>query len=306
MPEPVSVTAIVTSPAAGSADTLMRPLGERRPGLAGERRDVALGGRGLPVPRLDPRQVEQLVHQALHAVRVVQDRAGEALRLRIGLPPDFGGERLRVPRDGREGRFQLVRYVGDEVPAHRLEPPHLGHVADDEQRAAVRQGPAGDEEAASGATTPSAIVLISAAVSSRSRRRSANRWSSCSCMARSATLCWAISGTRESGNVGARPAAIACAAAASWVSGFATSRDRSQASAPAVARAASPARATARCTVPTRASTAASVVDTRTAARPGDAARTATYMRRSLVDSLSRAPRPTPSAKACCTSGRMR
>ena len=125
-------------------------------------------------------------------------------------------------------------------------------------------------------------------------------------MARSATTCWATSGTRASGNSGRRPFAMALAAEPSCTSGRATSRETIQASTPAPSTAANPASATALCTAPSCASTAARVVESRTIASPGGPPRSATYMRRSLVDALSRLPRPSPLASACCTSGRMR
>jgi hypothetical protein len=60
------------------------PPGERRPALARHRRDVHLAQRGVPVPGLDAREIQQVVDQALHAAGVAQDRTHEALR-RFGI-----------------------------------------------------------------------------------------------------------------------------------------------------------------------------------------------------------------------------
>ena len=39
-----------------------------------------------------------------------------------------------------------MRHIGDEIAAHRLEAPQIGNVAEHEQRPAVREHAAGDEE----------------------------------------------------------------------------------------------------------------------------------------------------------------
>ena len=66
--------------------------------------------------------------------------------------------------------------------------------------------------------------LSFAALSARSRRSSPNRWSSCSCMSRSARTRSSMSGIPERGKRGAAPCAIARAAWVMSVSGCAIDR----------------------------------------------------------------------------------
>ena len=67
------------------------------------------------------------------------------LRIVVEEPPRGLGvgrvaqQRLGVARDRRERRLELVRHVGDEVPADRLEPADLGEVVQHEHGAAGGQ-----------------------------------------------------------------------------------------------------------------------------------------------------------------------
>src|SRR5207302_2693279 len=73
------------------------PVSKWSPGFAGNGRGVyGLGGR-LPAARLDAREVEEIVHEPLHAARVAEDGLSKLLALcsRAHLPR----ERLGVPRD---------------------------------------------------------------------------------------------------------------------------------------------------------------------------------------------------------------
>src|SRR5207249_704151 len=54
-------------------------IGKRRPGLAGNGREVYGLGGGLPAARLDAREVEEIVHEALHAARVAEDGLSKPL-----------------------------------------------------------------------------------------------------------------------------------------------------------------------------------------------------------------------------------
>src|SRR5881394_1775590 len=96
-----------------------RTLCEGAPRLTRGGIDADVAWLGLPAARFDTRQVEQIVDETLHAVRVVDDGLREAGRLGV---ERLGGERLRVPGDGGQWRFQLVGHVGNEVAPDRLEP----------------------------------------------------------------------------------------------------------------------------------------------------------------------------------------
>ena len=89
----------------------------------------------------------------MHPARVAQNGSGEAL----GLSPRarFGRERFGIPRDRGERRLELVGHVGDEVAPHSFQASQLGHVADHEEPAPVRQPAAGDEQRA-----PAALELM--------------------------------------------------------------------------------------------------------------------------------------------------
>ncbi len=99
---------------------------------------------GLPAPRLDSRQIEEVVDQQLHPVRIGEDRL-EELAFRLCLGP-FGEKGLGVSRDARERGLELVGDVGHEVPANRLEPPDLGLVVEHQDRAPRRQWPGADDD----------------------------------------------------------------------------------------------------------------------------------------------------------------
>ena len=47
----------------------------------------------------------------------------------------LGEQRFGEQAERADGRLQLVADVGDEVAAHGLEPPALGHVVDDAEGA---------------------------------------------------------------------------------------------------------------------------------------------------------------------------
>ena len=112
-------------------------LGRSLEDLARSARDLDLGGHRLPASGLDAREVEKVVHEPLHAPCIAEDRGQEAAsRLRIRL---VGEQRLGVARDRGERRLQLVRHIGHEVAAHRLQPPELGEVMHHQHRAPGRQ-----------------------------------------------------------------------------------------------------------------------------------------------------------------------
>ena len=90
----------------------------------------------------------------------------------------------------------------------------------------------------------------SAADSACSRRSSSKRSPSCRCIWRSAWTSASMSGTPERGNRGGEPAAIARAAAAMAVSGWAIERPATSASTAPTRRASSAAPATACCARP--------------------------------------------------------
>ncbi len=122
------------------------PRLERAPDLFDQRRQrYALRAR-RPGARLDAREVEQVVHQLLHAPRVGQHLRHEiAAYLRRHV---LAGEGLRVAANHGERRLQLVRHVGHEVPPDRLEPPQPGDVVQDQHGAAPGERMGGEQHAA--------------------------------------------------------------------------------------------------------------------------------------------------------------
>ncbi len=136
----------VTCPRGELNPPLARPVGERGPRFAGEPSHVHQLRMRLPAARLDARQVQEIVHEAMHPARIAQYGPGEALDL--GSRARLGRERFGVSGNGREGCLELVGHVGDEVATHGLEASQLGHVADHQQPASVRQRAPGDEQRA--------------------------------------------------------------------------------------------------------------------------------------------------------------
>ena len=96
-------------------------------------REIDLLPLQLELVRLEARQLEEILDQVLQALRVSDDDVGEPLgRLRIWVLERGVTERLGGGADGGDGGPQLVRDVGDEVAAQRLESAQIGHV--DEHR----------------------------------------------------------------------------------------------------------------------------------------------------------------------------
>src|SRR6266567_2993062 len=130
IPEPVSATATLTPPPLSrSTDTLMRPPGGVwRSALSNRFVKTwrsASGSAVTPPPAVaatvnSTRASRARSANAAHAVRVVQNGAGEALGF---LARVFRGERFGVPGDGGEGRLEFVGHIGDEVPADGFQPP---------------------------------------------------------------------------------------------------------------------------------------------------------------------------------------
>ena len=105
---------------------------------------------------VEPRQAQQVAHQALHPQRVPADDLEEAPDLRgfgplIALIRALIEQRLDVAADSRERRAQLVRDVGDEVTANAIGAAEIGDVVHDEHRAGRawrldRRAPRHDDE----------------------------------------------------------------------------------------------------------------------------------------------------------------
>src|SRR5690606_5713903 len=102
-------------------------------------REQALDGRlgqfQRLLPRVEPRQAQQVLHQPFHAGGVPRDDLEEALRL-VGAVGAVE-QRLDVPTDGGERRAQLVRDVGDEVAPDAIRAPQVGDVVQHENGAAT-------------------------------------------------------------------------------------------------------------------------------------------------------------------------
>ena len=92
----------------------------------------------LPFTGFQPREIEQVVRQPRQPHRVPGDHADELARL-VGQLHAPLEQRLRRRPDGRHRRPQLVRRVGDEVPADPVGPAFGREIAQHQQRPRVRQ-----------------------------------------------------------------------------------------------------------------------------------------------------------------------
>ena len=120
---------------------MLRPIGVRQ-GIAMQplqhARHVDRVARRLAVRGLEPRQLEQVGNDGVHALCL---RAHVADRARPGLI-DGGiiGQRVEIARDHGQRRAQLVRGIGDEILAHGLEAHLARHIAHQQQRLAGAVG----------------------------------------------------------------------------------------------------------------------------------------------------------------------
>ena len=89
--------------------------------------------------RLDARQIEQILHELLEALRVALDDV-EEVRRGLGVALHREAERLRRGAHGRHRRAELVRDVRDEILPQRLEAADVGHVDEDREQAAGLAG----------------------------------------------------------------------------------------------------------------------------------------------------------------------
>ena len=98
--------------------------------------DVRLfGGEVAPVLRLlHRRQREQVADDRVEPIGLPGDDAHKAVRGRR-IVDGTVVERLRETLDGRDGRLELVRHVGDEIATHRLEPLQPRDVVEHDDRA---------------------------------------------------------------------------------------------------------------------------------------------------------------------------
>ncbi len=96
----------------------------------------------LELVRLELRELQHVLDQTLEALRVSLDDVEEPVGGRRVLE-GAGLQRLGGRPDGRDRRAQLVRGVGDEVAAKRLQPAELGHVDEDQQEPLVVTGQRG-------------------------------------------------------------------------------------------------------------------------------------------------------------------
>ena len=107
--------------------------------VAHHRGDVHASHVWPPTTALDPRQIEQVVHDTLHPSRVLANRLDEAPAL-VGRDP-LVEQGLGEPDDGGKRRLELVAHVRHEVASDRLEPPEHGEVEHGQHRAAGRERP---------------------------------------------------------------------------------------------------------------------------------------------------------------------
>jgi hypothetical protein len=82
---------------------------------------------------------EQVLHQALHALRLLGHHPEIAPALGRGHGEGFVREGLDEPREHGHRGLQLVRHVGHEVPAHLVQAAGFGAVLEQEHAAAVGQ-----------------------------------------------------------------------------------------------------------------------------------------------------------------------
>ena len=141
------------------------------------------------LPRIEPREPQQVLDQPLHARRVPRDDLEELPRA-VGVGR-LVEQRLDVAADRRERRAQLVRHVGDEVAPDLIGAPQIGDVVQHEHGAAA----AGPETGAARATNVRP-----------GSRASASSWLSTSSPRSAAVSCAAMSGCRITSRYG-RPAA---------------------------------------------------------------------------------------------------
>ncbi len=88
-------------------------------------RDAVAGRRLLG---LDQAQIEEVVHDATQAFRLLDHSFGELLG---DLGIITGSDRLGKEGECADRCLELVAHVRDEVPADALDPARLGHVADE-------------------------------------------------------------------------------------------------------------------------------------------------------------------------------
>ncbi|GBD28482.1 hypothetical protein HRbin31_00500 [bacterium HR31] len=84
--------------------------------------------------RLQPRELQQVVHQLGESVGLGLDDLQEAPAVLL-VAKGSRQEGLREPLDGREGRAQLVGHVGHQLPPQPLGPSQLRDVPDHRHRA---------------------------------------------------------------------------------------------------------------------------------------------------------------------------
>ena len=100
--------------------------------------DVAACSLERLLPRIEPRQPQQVLDQPLHPRRVPRDDLEKLPRvLGIGRLVE---QRLDVSANRRQRRAQLVRHVGDEVAPDLIGAAQIGDVVQHEHGAAARPG----------------------------------------------------------------------------------------------------------------------------------------------------------------------
>ena len=107
-------------------------LGADRPDHRGDVDALGFGWRGGALQR---RQCQQVLDQALHGLALLQDDA-QVLALLRRLQGQVE-QRLGEAADRGHRRADLVRHIGDEVTAHRVQARLLGQVTRDQQLVVV-------------------------------------------------------------------------------------------------------------------------------------------------------------------------
>jgi hypothetical protein len=117
---------------------LARRRGEQLHHLPHDGRGVEERGLDPELPRLDAREIEQVLGEAREPLGVARDDLDELPR-GPRIVHRTVEERLRRRPDRRDGRAQLVARVGHEVAPRRLGPARVGHVAQEEEDLAPQE-----------------------------------------------------------------------------------------------------------------------------------------------------------------------
>ena len=130
----VVATLLTLGPVLWTVSTSLRPVTESLQKSFHQMPHVHDLALGHPPARLQSGKIEEIVHEVLEAEGIGSNRPQE-------IPAKILGrivfeEGFRKPPHGGEWGLQLVRRVGDEVPAYHFQPPNLGDIQEGDHRSA--------------------------------------------------------------------------------------------------------------------------------------------------------------------------